>query len=214
MISRSFRTAGRFPTESHWAGVHAAAILALRSHDGSQRAEPHVGVDFITSNAPGKWRQDPISLGPLALGAYWGQVRPFVLRSSSQFRAPVPPALNSPEYATAFDEAKSVGGDGVATPTTRTADETEIGIFWAYDGTPSLCAPPRFYNQITVRIATQMGTSNNVAELARLLALVNMTLADTAIAAWESKYFYQVLAPGYRNPRSRCRDRTDRSGGW
>ena len=32
----------------------------------------------------------------------------------------------------------------------RTADQTETGIYWAYDGTPSLCAPPRLYNQIAV----------------------------------------------------------------
>src|SRR5881397_1614570 len=48
----------------------AAAILALRANDGSQHAEPRVGIEFITSNEPGKWRQDPISKIPLALGAY------------------------------------------------------------------------------------------------------------------------------------------------
>ena len=122
--------------------------------------------EFITSNDPGKWRKDPISQHPLALGAYWGQVTPFVLQSSKQFRAPLPPAINSPEYAVAFNEVKSLGGDGVATPTTRTAEQTQIGIFWAYDGTPSLCAPPRLYNQITMHIADQMGTSANPADLA------------------------------------------------
>ena len=40
----------------------------------------------------------------------------------------------------------------------RTADQTLAGIYWAYDGTPSLCAPPRLYNQIAVTIADQMGT--------------------------------------------------------
>ncbi len=48
----------------------AAAILALRADDGAQQAEPRVGVEFITGDAPGEWRQDPISLSPLALGAY------------------------------------------------------------------------------------------------------------------------------------------------
>src|SRR6266850_3302810 len=57
----------------------AAAILALRADAGAQQAEPRVGVEFITGDAPGEWRQDPISLSPLALGAYWGEVRPFVL---------------------------------------------------------------------------------------------------------------------------------------
>src|SRR5713101_7787666 len=89
----------------------AAAILALRTNDGSQPAEPRVGVDFITSDEPGKWRQDPISQIPLALGAYWGEVKPFVMKSANQFRVPPPPALDSPEYAAAFDEVYRLGGD-------------------------------------------------------------------------------------------------------
>ena len=31
------------------------------------------------SNRPGNWRQDPISQLPLALGAHWGEVTPFVI---------------------------------------------------------------------------------------------------------------------------------------
>ena len=173
----------------------AAEILALRANDGSQHSEPRVGIEFITSNDPGKWRQDPISLIPLALGAYWGQVKPFVLERGDQFRAPVPPRIDSPDYATAYNEVKTLGGDGIVTPTTRSAEQTIIGTFWAYDGTPSLCAPPRLYNQITMRIAQKMGTDSNVVELARLLALVNVALADAGIAVWESKYFYQYWRP-------------------
>lgn len=175
----------------------AAAILSLRAGDGSEIPDPHVGVasGFITSDLPGKWRQDPISHGPLALGAYWGEVRPFVLASSDQFRVPDPPELDSPEYTSAYNEVKGIGGDGVVTPTTRTAEQTEIGTFWAYDGTPSMCAPPRLYNQITVHIADQMGTSSDVIQFARLLALVNVAMADAGIAIWESKYFYQYWRP-------------------
>ena len=173
----------------------AAAILAARANDGSQRAELRVGIDFITSNDAGKWRQDPISHHPLALGAFWGQVRPFVLRSTRQFRTPSPPPLNSAEYATAYNEVKSMGGDGITTPTTRTPEQTQIGIYWAYDGTPSLCAPPRLYNQITMNIADRMGTSSNPVELARLMALVNVAMADACMCIWESKYFYQFWRP-------------------
>jgi hypothetical protein len=171
----------------------AAAILARRTDDGSQYTEPRVGVDFITSDQPGKWRQDPISQIPLALGAQWGAVKPFVLRSPRQFRVPPPPAMGSRKYAEAFDEVKHLGGDGITTPTERTAEQTEIGVYWAYDGTPSLCAPPRLYNQIAVHIADQMGS--NVIELARLLALVNVALADAGAAVWESKYYYEFWRP-------------------
>jgi hypothetical protein len=171
----------------------AAMILALRDADGSQHAEPVVGVDFITSDDPGKWRQDPISLIPLALGARWNEVDPFVLRSADQFRVPPPPALTSRRYAAAFDEAKRLGGDGGVTPTERTPEQTQIGIYWAYDGTPSLCAPPRLYNQIAVEIADQMGSDG--FELARLLALANVAMADAGIAIWESKYHYEYWRP-------------------
>ena len=68
--------------------------------------------------------------------------------------------MDSPEYAAAYNEVKRLGGDGVITPTERTPEQTEIGIYWAYDGTPSLCAPPRLYNQIAVQIADQMGSND------------------------------------------------------
>jgi hypothetical protein len=171
----------------------AELILALRSNDGSQFADPLMGSEFITSNDPGKWRQDPISMWPTAIGAYWGSVKPFVLRKGSQFRIPAPPALNSAAYATAFDEVRRLGGDGITTPTERTEEQTFIGIFWAYDGTPSLCAPPRMYNQIVVLIAGQMHASD--VELARLLALANLAMGDAAITSWDSKFFYQFWRP-------------------
>jgi ABC-type glycerol-3-phosphate transport system substrate-binding protein len=171
----------------------AAAILALRENDGSQHGEPLYGIDYLAGDQPGEWRQDPISQHPLALGARWAEVTPFVLQAAEQFRAPAPPALDSPEYAAAYAEAQSLGGDDVTTPTVRTAEETHIGVFWAYDGTPSLCAPPRLYNQIAVQIADQKGTG--VVQLARLLALVNTAMADAGIAAWESKYHYKYWRP-------------------
>ena len=187
---------GRLKTNGIALGKRAAsAILAARTNDGSQRPEPRVGVEFLTSNDPGKWRQDPISMIPLALGAYWGDVKPFVLERADQFRAPVPPKIDSADYAVAYNEVKTLGGDGVVTPTTRTAEQTQIGIFWAYDGTPSLCAPPRLYNQLTMQIAHKMGTDTDALELARLLALVNVAMADAGIAIWESKFYYQYWRP-------------------
>ena len=163
----------------------ADAILDQRSADGSQHPEPVLGVDHVTSNDSGHWRQDPVSLGRVALGAHWGEVRPFVMSSGSQFRTPPPPAMTSAEYTEAFNEVKRLGGDGITTPTERTKDQTFAGIFWAYDGTPSLCAPPRLYNQIAVTIAKQQRTG--AVGTARLLALMNIALAEAGIAIWESK---------------------------
>jgi hypothetical protein len=171
----------------------ANAILRRRSGDGSAHAESLVGVDYIPGTAPGEWRQDPISRIPVALGVKWGSVTPFVVGSVQAFRVPPPPALNSREYAEAFNEVKRLGGDGADTPTRRSDDQTIAGIYWAYDGTPALCAPPRLYNQIAMAIADLRGS--DVAERARLLALVNVAMADAAIAIWESKYFYKFWRP-------------------
>jgi hypothetical protein len=174
----------------------AAAILAMRAGDGSAAGELQIGVGpgfHETSNLAGHWRKDPISLIPIALGAHWGECRPFVLQTSSQFRTPPPPAMTSAAYATAYNEVRTLGGDGITTPTQRTAAQTFAGIFWAYDGTPSLCAPPRLYNQITVQIADQ--THLDTVRLARLLALVNVAMADTGMAVWESKFYWDLWRP-------------------
>ena len=171
----------------------AAAILALRTNDGSQVPEPHFGADYFQNQMPGYWRQDPISLIPIALGAHWGECKTFVVQSASQFRVPPPPAMDSAEYLAAYNEAKAFGGDGVHTPSVRTPEQSFIGIFWAYDGTPSLCAPPRLYNQITVHIADQMHLGT--VDLARLLALANTAMADAGMSIWESKYYYDFWRP-------------------
>src|SRR5207249_3345573 len=105
----------------------AAAILAMRLNDGSQFPEPIVGVDYFPSDQPGHWRQDPISLIPLALGAHWGECIPFVVTSPTQFRAPPPPDMTSSDYTAAYNEVKSLVGDVVITSTQRTDEQTFIG---------------------------------------------------------------------------------------
>src|SRR6516225_1311349 len=169
----------------------AAAILAMRVNDGSQVPDPTLGVDYFTSDQPGHWRQDPVSLFPLAIGAHWGDCIPFVINSTTQFRPPTPPDMASADYTAAYNEVKNLGGVGPLTQ--RTEEQTFIGIFWAYDATPSLCAPPRFYNQITVQIADQMRLS--AIQFARLLALVNVGMADAAMTIWGAKYYYDFWRP-------------------
>jgi PAP2 superfamily len=175
------------------AGRRAAkAILAMRRGDGGQQSDPKMGVDYVPDDEPGAWRQDPISLAPIAMGKDWGAVRPFVLESGKQFRVPPPPALDSAEYTEAFNEVRAFGGEGMHTRTQRSADQTEIGLYWAYDGTPSLCAPPRLYNQIAIEVSKR---TTDVMQLARLLALVHTAMADAGIAIWESKYHYHFWRP-------------------
>ena len=169
------------------------AVKTIRLGDNSSNPEIHVGNGYPLLLNPGEWRPDPISGLTVALGARWGEVTPFVIPSSSIYRCPAPPNIAKGTYSTAYGETKCVGGDGLGTRTVRSEYLTETGIFWAYDGTPSLCAPPRLYNQITTVIAYDQKTTGT--ELLHLFTLLNVGMADAGIAAWESKYFYKFWRP-------------------
>ncbi len=173
----------------------AKSITTLRDSDGAQVPDPSIGGPFTPIGGVGHWSPDPVSKLTVYLGAYWGQVKPFTLAAGDQFRAPAPPALTDPAYIAAFQQVKTLGGDPrFGTATTRTADQTIEAIFWSYDGTPALCAPPRLYNQVARAVALQHGL-RNVSDAARMLALINTAMADAAIAAWDSKWHYQFWRP-------------------
>jgi hypothetical protein len=67
-----------------------------------------------------------------------------------------------------------------------------MAIFWAYDrgGTGT---PPGMYCQQLKVIAVQEG--NTQVENARLFALANMAQADAGVAAWDSKFDYDLWRP-------------------
>ena len=171
----------------------AAAILALRANDDAEYEDPVVAEDYFVSISPGQWRPDPVSRIRIALGAYWHYVTPFVLQSPAQFRAPPPPPLGSDAYARAFNEVKQLGGDGITTPTRRTPEQTMIGIYWAYGGSAWIGTSPRLFNQIAVQLA--LARTTDPLELARALALVNVAIADSTIAVWDTKYAYGFWRP-------------------
>jgi hypothetical protein len=129
-----------------WGQFAAQQMLLSRTNDGSE-----VEYDWLPDGEPGHWEADPLNPSQTALGPGWGNVDPFSLDSAEQFDVPSVPAMTSAEYAAAFEEVKSLGA---LDSTTRTAEQTEIGLFWAYDGA-GLGTPPALYNQIVQTIAQQ-----------------------------------------------------------
>jgi hypothetical protein len=166
-------------------------MLTLRRDDGATRDAPYTpGV------GPGKWRPHPNPVpanppiaNPDAARGYlpsalpgWGNVTPFTLLSASQFWLPGPPALTSPTYARDFNEVKSLGG---AVSTARTAEQTEIARFW-FEG-------PGAWNTIARTVSASRGLG--VQDSARLLALMNLAMADTYIAGFKIRYVYDLWRP-------------------
>jgi hypothetical protein len=187
----------------------AEAVLTLRADDNNTVETP-----YMPTGDPGNHDVDPDHPLQGFYGPSYGDVTPWVIESSDQFQAPPPPALDSQEYTDAYNEVMTLGGDGVITATTRTEEQTEIGIFWGYDKSPGLGAPPRMYNQIVRTIAIQQG--NNPMKNARLFALVNLAMADAGIAAWESKYEYDFWRPiiAIREGDMDTNDDTDGDATW
>ncbi len=162
----------------------AQGILAWRANDGSSASVP-----YVPGTAPGQWRPTPPTY-QVAWGPEWGQVSTFAItKPASAFLAPPPPALNSPEYAAALNQVESLGA---VNSTTRTPEETQIGIFWSYD-TPATGTPVVHYNQIAATIA--LDEHNSLTQDARLFGLVNLAMADAGIAAWDTKYTYNRWRP-------------------
>lgn len=180
----------------------AVAVLAERSTDGSAAVAVEETWDQYKTRVYGvdpvpvqDWAKDPISNFGVALGSRWPQVRPVALPSGDYFRESVvgaPPGWKSYAFASELSEVKAVGATD-PTPHTRTADAELSGQFWAYDGTPSLCAPPRLYNQVATQLATLEALPT--LEFARMLAVLNLALTDAAIAGWDSKYHYKLARP-------------------
>ena len=104
----------------------AAAILALRADDGSDTLL--VDTAYPQGTEPGEYRFTPGT--PFAFAPGWGDVTPFVLRDSSQFRADEPYDVTSSDYTADFEEVKRLGGDDITTPSERTGEQTEIALFW------------------------------------------------------------------------------------
>ena len=163
------------------------AMLLARMSDGKKLSE---AISYRPKNLPGYHRVDPMNPNQGFLTCEWGLVRPFVIKNTREFMIPPPPALTSQEYADAFNEVKSLGAKN---STERTEEQTIIGIYWGYDGTNNIGVPPRLYNQIVRVIAEQQ--NNTPRQNARLFALVNLSMADAAIAAWDDKYDYQFWRP-------------------
>lgn len=167
--------------------ITGKAILAARRFDRKQLAEQ---VTYTPTGAPGNHNLDPLNPGQGFLNPGWGLVAPFGVSDTDEFTIPPPPVLSSQEYLDAYNEVLSLGEEVSAT---RTPDQTEIGLFWAYDGANQIGVPPRLYNQIVRTIAENQG--NTPRDNARLFCLVNIAMADAGIAAWNDKYLYDFWRP-------------------
>jgi hypothetical protein len=156
----------------------ANALLSLRGDDGSGLAQPV----FTPGMQPGGYQLTAPAFAQPAF-TQWPSVRPFVLKSASQFRPAPPPALTSTAYTEAFQEVQSLGA---INSTTRSADETQIAQFWN---------PPIWIAWNNIAETAALAHHDTLVQDARLFTLLNLSLADSTIAFYDAKYTYNLWRP-------------------
>ena len=155
-----------------WGTEVAHAVLGWRANDGFTASYP----PFAGGIALGQWRPVPPATAMSAQGLAFTD--PFVLASNTQFQPEPPRALSTSTYTDDFNAVKSLGRN---TGSTRTEDQTALAPFW--EGNASV-----HWNQA----ANQIARANHlaIANCNRLLAVLNIAMADTAVTVWSAKRYY------------------------
>jgi hypothetical protein len=166
----------------------AADIIALRANDGLDGPSPSGLGEPTNPVQPGAWVWAPSPSLQIAQTPWMAVMKPFMLDSTSQFRALAPPPLNSAPYAADLNETKDYGSNlPVGSPgQARTQDETNIAWFWNVNATTQL-------NQTLENVATQHDM--DLLDTVRLLAAGNMVSTDAGMACFDSKYTYLSWRP-------------------
>jgi len=156
-----------------WGTEVAQAVLAWRATDGFSASRPA----FTGGTAIGQWRPTPPSFGSMSAQGL-AFTSPFVLVSSTQFQPELPRSIISSTYTADFNTVKALGRN---TGSTRTDDQTALAPFW--EGNASV-----HWNQAANQIARANHLS--MSDSNRLLAVLNIAMADTAFTIWSAKRHY------------------------
>jgi len=216
--AQSSDTAQQYSNGIAFGNNAAAAILTNRASDGSatppagptttQYVGAWNGTPISASNPAaqnGQWIPTPInqlytsnpaytsaltgksvtidSNGDLAqYGAqpWWGGVKTFSIPNATTFAPAAPPAESSSAFQAALTQIQTLGSSANLTSTDPTVQaDVHLAELWAQDIEVPI-------QQVTQEVSQAEG--NNLAQNARLFALVNIASADARITTWNTKY--------------------------
>ena len=155
-----------------WGSLVAERVLAWRATDGFGSYPA-----FIGGTAEGQWRPTPPTFAPMSSQGL-AFTAMFVLDSNTQFRPAFPRGLNTQTYT---DDFNTVNALGRKTGSSRTPDQSAMALFW--DGNASV-----HWNQAANQIAR--ANERSISDNSRMLAVLNIAMADTAFTTWSAKRFY------------------------
>jgi hypothetical protein len=159
-----------------WGTKVANDVLAWRANDGFAASHD----PFTGGTSVGQWRPTPPNFTAMSAQGL-AFTSPFVLESREQFRPGIPRSLAASTYTDDFNSVQALGRrEGSA----RTAEQTELARFWEYNASVH-------WNQA----ANQLARSNHLStsKSNRLLATLNIAMADAAITTWSAKRHYGAI---------------------
>jgi hypothetical protein len=124
---------------------------------------------------PGIWK----GTNPIAPAA--GSWQPWLLVSANEFRSAPPPAFDSEQTKQALAELKSFA---------RTPKSNHRATYWEVNGG---ARAHTLWNEIARAKLLESGASPAIA--GRVLAALNIAIADAGTACWEAKYHYWHIRP-------------------
>jgi hypothetical protein len=160
------------------AGVAAAeALIAARTGDGLE-----ADVPYVPGTAPGDWQPTPPGFLPAAV-PWVAEMRPFTLKSASQFLAPGPYPLTSEQWVADYNLTRLFGE---ANSSVRTPGQTEIGLFWTENA---------FQQDARAWTYLVQNYRLDVMDSARLMAILWTGLSDSLIGCFHGKYEFSFWRP-------------------
>jgi hypothetical protein len=183
----------------------AAAVCAYRRHDGANQFGDEVGCDGVPYSDytfyspvnppdkifdPDRWQPIPFDDGkggkvtPGFLTPHWYRVKPFALKSSSQFRSPPPPKIGSEQLRKETDE--------VLAYSRSLSPEQKAIVEFMRDGPKSTGQSGhwlRFAQDVSRR------DKHNLDQDVKLFFSVAIAAFDAFIAAWDVKRVYDSSRP-------------------
>jgi hypothetical protein len=166
------------------------AIMTWARTDGGHEAWGplrRTRATYVPPSGTGKWSATPPAFAAPLL-PYWGENRPFVMKTAADCPAPLPPPY-SEETSSAFYKD---GLEVYKISNAATQEQRQFALYWADDAgkTPT---PAGHWAYIANDLLK--ARKADLASAAQTFAQLNIAMSDAFVAAWSTKYKLNVLRP-------------------
>ena len=168
----------------------AMAIMTWARTDGGHEAWGplrRTRANYVPPSGPGNWTATPSRYLPPLL-SWWGEVRPFVLKSAQDCVPPPHPPFAEESDSPFYRAAKEVFDISNA----ATQEQRQFALYWADDPgkTPT---PAGHWSYIANDLLRTQKA--DLGRAASTHVLLNMAMSDAFVAGWAAKYRYNLIRP-------------------